>query len=83
MQILSEILFLFSFLIIISTDRNRCSHFLSVCYLANAIFKHKLFPYVPCRSGCVSNNLPIFGYKKLRSSSLIKYMHIGQDVPEE
>jgi len=67
-------------------NRNRCSHFLSVCYLANAIFKHKLFPFVPCRSGCISNNAPIFGYKALfrrPSSSLVSYMHIGQDVPEE
>lgn len=65
-------------------DRNRCSHFLSVCYLANAIFKHKLFPYVPCRSGCVPNNSPIYRYGAIQlQSTLVKYMHIGQDVPDE
>lgn len=75
-----------------SKDRNRCSHFLSVCYLANAIFKHKLFPFRPCPEGCVSNNLPIlpifgrstYSYRpNYSSSSLARLMHIGQDVPEE
>lgn len=70
------------------TDRNRCSHFLSVCYLANAIFKHKLFPYKPCNQGCIESNTPLFGLKKYsfrpqQYSSFIKLMHIGQDVPEE
>ncbi|XP_031636935.1 phospholipase A1-like [Contarinia nasturtii] len=69
-------------------NRNRCSHFLSVCYLANAIFKHKLFPYKACPKGCVKNNSPLFGltrytFKPMQYSSLIKLMHIGQDVPEE
>lgn len=71
-----------------SSDRNRCSHFLSVCYLANAIFKHKLFPYKSCPNGCVKNNSPLFGFSKYsfkayEYSSLVKLMHIGQDVPEE
>lgn len=69
-------------------DRNRCSHFLSVCYLANAIFKHKLFPYKSCPRGCIRSNAPLFGltkysFKPIEYSSLVKLMHIGQDVPEE
>lgn len=79
------VFFLFGFSL---TDRNRCSHFLSVCYLANAIFKHKLFPYKACPRGCVQSNAPLFGlakytFKPYQYSSLIKLMHIGQDVPEE
>lgn len=68
------------------SDRNRCSHFLSVCYLANAIFKHKLFPFQPCPKGCVAKNPPLLGkssYKSRYYSSLTRLMHIGQDVPEE
>lgn len=73
--------------LILLVDRNRCSHFLSVCYLANAIFKHKLFPYRPCPHGCIANNAPLFGKSrysyKNSYSSLVRLMHIGQDVPEE
>lgn len=74
------------FFFLIPTDRNRCSHFLAVCYLANAIFKHKLFPFRPCPSGCIGNNGPIIGKSrysyKASFSSLINLMHIGQDVPD-
>lgn len=63
--------------------RSRCSHFLSVCYLANAIFKHKLFPAVPCQRGCIkSNRLPVTQITPY-GSKLVQMMHIGQDVPEE
>ncbi|KAG4068122.1 hypothetical protein HA402_001547 [Bradysia odoriphaga] len=63
--------------------RSRCSHFLSVCYLANAIFKHKIFPAVPCPRGCTkSNRLPVTQITPY-GSKLVQMMHIGQDVPEE
>lgn len=68
----------------------RCSHFLSVCYLANAIFKHKLFPFTPCPKGCVKSPvLPFlkglhgYGGDDYGAGSMMSMMHIGQDVPKE
>lgn len=71
---------------IVYTGIARCSHFLSVCYLANAIFKHKLFPFVPCPKGCVKNGLLaalLLKKKKPPPTSMVRMMHIGQDVPKE
>lgn len=70
--------------------RARCSHFLSVCFLANSMFKHKKWVGVPCPKGCVSNNrFPFFlskfygvdanGVHQIPS----REYKIGQDTPDE
>lgn len=61
--------------------KNRCSHFLSVCYLANAILKHKEFLGVPCPQGCVDYKKHRFPY--ISNSVLMRSMHIGQDTPHK
>lgn len=80
---LLQIIKLISSTIFCYSGRSRCSHFLSVCYLANAIFKHKVFAAVPCPRGCIkSNKLPVTQITPY-GSKLVQMMHIGQDVPEE
>ncbi|XP_062705954.1 phospholipase A1 [Aedes albopictus] len=68
-----------------SIKRARCSHFLSVCYLANAVLSGEPTVAFPCPTGCVRNNRIPFA--PLRYSSRIrgrmKYYHIGEDTPEE
>ncbi|EAT41377.1 AAEL006970-PA [Aedes aegypti] len=68
-----------------SIKRARCSHFLSVCYLANAVLSGTSTVAFPCPTGCVRNNRIPFA--PLRYSSRIrgrmKYYHIGQDTPDE
>jgi hypothetical protein len=66
--------------------RGRCSHFLSVCYLANAIFHHKKSLGVPCPRGCVTNNQFPFVFKPNEIDSLpgkLKYFKMGQDTPDK
>lgn len=68
--------------------RARCSHFLSVCYLANALFKHKQFLAVPCPYGCLKikspNRLPLYADPETNLiTPELKYMHIGQDTSED
>ncbi|XP_055710718.1 phospholipase A1 VesT1.02-like [Phlebotomus papatasi] len=65
--------------------RSRCSHFLSVCYLANLIFHHKKVIGVPCPHGCVylkRNHLPLYTNNPHKIRNLVQYMHIGQDTPD-
>ncbi|XP_065095347.1 phospholipase A1-like [Ochlerotatus camptorhynchus] len=68
-----------------SIKRARCSHFLSVCYLANAVFSGSRTMAFDCPTACVRNNRIPFA--PLRYSSRIrgrmKYYHIGQDTPDE
>ncbi|KXJ72857.1 hypothetical protein RP20_CCG017101 [Aedes albopictus] len=75
----------FDELLNLSTERARCSHFLSVCYLANAVLSGEPTVAFPCPTGCVRNNRIPFA--PLRYSSRIrgrmKYYHIGEDTPEE
>ncbi|XP_053696306.1 phospholipase A1 member A-like [Sabethes cyaneus] len=63
----------------------RCSHFLSVCYLANAIFTNMPTMAFRCPNGCVRNNripfVPVRYTKKGRIK--IRFLHIGQDTPDE
>lgn len=65
------------------TERSRCSHFLSVCYLANAIMHSKKSLAVPCPRGCVMNNKFPFIYSHTTELDLLpgklKYFKLGQD----
>ena len=61
--------------------RARCSHFLAICYLANAVFKHKKYLGVPCPMGCLHisgpQRLPVSGNDPFKSVSLIREYYIG------
>ncbi|KAH8285738.1 hypothetical protein KR018_001808 [Drosophila ironensis] len=68
--------------------RARCSHFLSICYLATATFKHKKFIGVPCPNGCVEltgpHRLPVSGkINPFEFASLLREYHIGNDAPDD
>lgn len=67
------------------SERARCSHFLSVCYLANAVLSGEPTIAFQCPTGCVRNNRIPFA--PLRYSNRIrgrmKHYHIGQDTPDE
>lgn len=70
--------------------RARCSHFLSVCFLANSMLKHKKWIGVPCPNGCVMNNRFPYFLSKYDSidengNSLMptRDYKIGQDTPDE
>ncbi|KAH8391698.1 hypothetical protein KR200_009235 [Drosophila serrata] len=68
--------------------RYRCSHFLSICYLATATFKHKKFMGVPCPNGCVNltgpKRLPVSGkINPFEFASLLREYHIGNDAPDD
>ncbi|XP_055638676.1 pancreatic lipase-related protein 2 isoform X2 [Toxorhynchites rutilus septentrionalis] len=69
----------------IRLEQARCSHFLSVCFLGNAILSRKRMMAFRCPSGCVKSNRP--PYLPVRYSGRIrgrmKYFHIGQDTPED
>ncbi|GAB0095881.1 pancreatic lipase-related protein 2 [Sergentomyia squamirostris] len=63
----------------------RCSHFLSVCYLANILFHHKKVIGVPCPHGCVyvkKGRLPLYSTSLYNIRNILQYMHIGQDTPD-
>ena len=69
----------------------RCSHFLSVCYLANAIFKRKQSMAIRCPQGCVKRNrwpfiFPLFQSSingiSMRTSEMTSFV-IGEDLPEK
>ncbi|CAD7079412.1 unnamed protein product [Hermetia illucens] len=70
--------------------RSRCSHFLSVCYLANAIFKHKKFLGIPCPGGCVGldgpNKLPVQvmhrKYSPNKYKGFLKEYKMGNDASD-
>ncbi|CAO1383441.1 unnamed protein product [Diamesa hyperborea] len=66
--------------------RARCSHFLSVCYLANSIYHHKKALGVPCPNGCTMNNRLPFHSPKDNDIDVfhnkLKYFQIGQDTPD-
>ena len=68
------------------SERSRCSHFLSVCYLANAIHHNKKSLGVPCPRGCVMNNKFPFIYNKLRDIDALpeklNYFKLGHDPPD-
>uniref|UniRef100_A0A336LN77 CSON008436 protein n=1 Tax=Culicoides sonorensis TaxID=179676 RepID=A0A336LN77_CULSO len=70
--------------------RARCSHFLSVCFLANSMFKHKKWVGVPCPRGCVSNNRFPFFLSNLHGTDAngvhqipMREYKIGQDTPDD
>ncbi|KAH8328612.1 hypothetical protein KR067_011552 [Drosophila pandora] len=68
--------------------RSRCSHFLSICYLATATFKNKKFMGVPCPNGCVNltgpKRLPVSGnINPFEFASLLREYHIGNDAPDD
>jgi hypothetical protein len=56
--------------------RARCSHFLSICYVANAMFKNKRLIGAPCPNGCSRNPGLLASFKP-------NYYHFGQDTPDE
>ncbi|CAG9802401.1 unnamed protein product [Chironomus riparius] len=61
--------------------RARCSHFLAVCYLANAILHNKKSLSVPCPRGCVMNNrFPYVNYTPNDIEMRLKYFRLGQDT---
>ncbi|KAL5280436.1 hypothetical protein ACFFRR_004426 [Megaselia abdita] len=64
--------------------RSRCSHFLSICYLASAMFKSKEFIGVPCEQ-CVEisgpGRLPVFYNDPYKTIQLTKKFRIGNDAP--
>ncbi|CRL04728.1 CLUMA_CG017788, isoform A [Clunio marinus] len=66
--------------------RSRCSHFLAVCYLANAIFHNKKNLGVPCPRGCVMNNRFPFIFSHTNEIDLLsgklRYFKLGQDTPD-
>ncbi|KFB35770.1 lipase [Anopheles sinensis] len=56
----------------------RCSHFLSVCYLANAILARRPMRAFRCPSGCVPDNrIPFVKSNRVR----MKWLAVGQDTP--
>uniref|UniRef100_A0A182TKD0 Lipase domain-containing protein n=1 Tax=Anopheles melas TaxID=34690 RepID=A0A182TKD0_9DIPT len=56
----------------------RCSHFLSVCYLANAILASRPMRAFRCPSGCVPDNrIPFVKSNRVR----MKWLTVGQDTP--
>lgn len=64
----------------------RCSHFLSVCYLANVVYHHKRVVGVPCPEGCLSlkkNRLPIYSRDIWAFPRYLRSMPFGNDAPEE
>ncbi|XP_002021657.2 lipase member H-A [Drosophila persimilis] len=68
--------------------RYRCSHFLSICYLASATYKHKKFVGVPCPNGCQNisgpKRLPVSGkMNPFEFVSLLREYHIGNDAPDD
>ena len=69
------------------SGRARCSHFLSVCYLANSIYHHKKALGVPCPNGCTMNNrLPFHSPRENQIDvfqNKLKYFQIGQDTPDK
>ncbi|XP_065356040.1 lipase member H-A [Calliphora vicina] len=66
--------------------RARCSHFLSICYLASATFKHKKYLGVPCPDGCVDitgpKRLPITKKNPFELVAQIKEYYMGNDAPD-
>lgn len=68
------------------TGKARCSHFLSVCYLANVILHHKKVVGVPCPEGCLflkKNRLPIYSKDIFAYPRYLRSMPFGNDAPEE
>ncbi|KAL9927203.1 phospholipase A1 isoform 2-T2 [Glossina fuscipes fuscipes] len=67
--------------------RSRCSHFLSICYLASAVFKHKKYLGVPCPEGCVDisgpQRLPLSRRNPLALIAQLKEFYIGNDAPDD
>lgn len=67
--------------------RARCSHFLSICYLASATFKHKKYLGVPCPDGCVDitgpKRLPITKKNPFELVAQIKEYYMGNDAPDK
>ncbi|XP_055376460.1 phospholipase A1 [Condylostylus longicornis] len=68
--------------------RSRCSHFLSICYLANSLFKHKSFVGVPCPDGCKAitgpHKLPLSNYiNPFDVPYTLKNFKIGTDAPDD
>uniref|UniRef100_A0A182JCK0 Uncharacterized protein n=2 Tax=Anopheles atroparvus TaxID=41427 RepID=A0A182JCK0_ANOAO len=56
----------------------RCSHFLSVCYLANAILARRPMRAFRCPTGCVPDNrIPFVKSNRVR----MKWLAVGQDTP--
>ncbi|XP_055857762.1 lipase member H-A [Episyrphus balteatus] len=66
--------------------RSRCSHFMSICFLANAMFKHKKFIGIPCPNGCVKvsgpGRLPVTTRDPFKIESLLQEYKMGNDAPD-
>ncbi|XP_055596651.1 phospholipase A1 member A-like [Uranotaenia lowii] len=63
----------------------RCSHFLSVCFLANAIYNRRPMASFRCANGCIRNNrLPFLPSDiiSLRNPLRIGMSLLGQDTPD-
>lgn len=84
----TSIYILTSFIWVYPTGRYRCSHFLSICYLATATMKHTKFMGVPCPNGCVNlsgpKRLPVNGkVNPFEFISLLREYYIGNDAPDK
>uniref|UniRef100_A0A1I8MSU9 Lipase domain-containing protein n=1 Tax=Musca domestica TaxID=7370 RepID=A0A1I8MSU9_MUSDO len=66
--------------------RSRCSHFLSICYLASAVFKHRRYLGVPCPTGCVDvtgpKRRPVSSANPFNAISQIGEYYMGNDAPD-
>lgn len=73
---------------IIIPEKARCSHFLSVCYLANSILHNKKALGVPCPRGCVMSNQFPYIFNAIANNEIdtmsgkLKYFKLGQDTPD-
>ncbi|XP_069962460.1 lipase member H-A isoform X2 [Bactrocera oleae] len=65
--------------------RSRCSHFLSICFLASAMFKHKKFVGVSCPNGCRESSklLPFSGKNSFGVITQTQEYNIGNDAPDD
>ncbi|XP_039957800.1 lipase member H-A-like [Bactrocera tryoni] len=65
--------------------RSRCSHFLSICFLASAMFKHKKFVGVSCPNGCKegSQHIPVSAKNPFGVVTQTKEYNIGNDAPDD
>ncbi|XP_013100403.1 lipase member H-A [Stomoxys calcitrans] len=66
--------------------RSRCSHFLSICYLASAMFKHRRYLGVPCPNGCVNisgpQRLPVSSKNPFEAVAQLREYYIGNDASD-
>ncbi|XP_018797872.1 PREDICTED: lipase member H-A isoform X2 [Bactrocera latifrons] len=65
--------------------RSRCSHFLSICFLASAMFKHKKFVGISCPNGCKegSQHNPVSAKNPFGIVTKTEEYNIGNDAPDD